>query len=129
MNTLWFVLAALVIGLATGRLIGAGLAFTHGRTRDDLIAGALGSLLTAVPVHLIGPTGYRETLPALLIGVSAALLATWLRRMATWKKEPLFSLMTPVVEVSPEQSRHDMLTTSEGTKLLLSSGRLVLDER
>jgi hypothetical protein len=129
MTTLSFVLAALLIGLATGKLAGAGLAFTHGRTRDDLVAGLLGSLVVAVPLHLIGPAGYREPLPALLVGLSAALLATWLRRIMTWKQEPLRPLTEDSAEVSQEVFRHDMLTTAEGTGLLLSGGRLVLAER
>jgi uncharacterized membrane protein YeaQ/YmgE (transglycosylase-associated protein family) len=127
-NTILFVLLVLVIGLVTGRLIGAGLAFTHGRTRDDLIAGVIGAAVGAVPMHFFGPAGYRESLPALLIGVSAAMVATWSTRVASWKKEPIRSLMDGRPEPTHDHHRHDMLTTSEGSRLLLSGGRLTMEE-
>ncbi len=128
MNTLLFVLLVLVVGLATGKLIGAGLAFTHGRTRHDLIAGVVGAIIGAVPVHFVGPAGYREPLPAVLIGLSAAMLATWLRRVAIWKKEPIRSVTDVAPEDANDRHGHDLLTTAEGSRLLLSGGRLTVEE-
>jgi uncharacterized membrane protein YeaQ/YmgE (transglycosylase-associated protein family) len=127
-NAILFVVLALVVGLATGKLIGAGLAFTHGRTRDDLIAGVVGAIIGAVPLHFFGPPGYREPLPALLIGLSAAMVATWSVRVFNWKKEPLRWSMDAIPEPIHDHHRHDMLTTSEGSRLLLSGGRLTLEE-
>lgn len=128
MNTILFVLAVLGVGLATGKLIGAGLAFTNGRPRDDLVAGLLGAVVVALPLRLFGPAGYREPLPALLIGLSAAMLATWLQRIVMWKKEPIRRDTDASLDVSQEYYRHDMLTTAEGTKLLLSGGRLIVGQ-
>jgi hypothetical protein len=127
-NTILFVLLVLLVGLATGKVIGAGLAFTHGRTRHDLIAGVVGAIIGAVPVHFIGPAGYREPLPALLIGLSAALVATWMRRVVTWKKEPIRSLMHAAPEAASDRNEHDLLTTSEGSRLFLSGGRLTAED-
>ena len=129
MNTILFVLLVLVVGLATGTIVGAGLTFTRGRTRDDLVAGLVGAIVGAVPLRLIGPAGYREALPALLVGLSAAMLATWLRRIVMWKKEPIRPITDTGPEVSEDRHRHDMLTTAEGTRLLLSGGRLIAAER
>jgi hypothetical protein len=79
-------------------------------------------------VHFIGPAGYREPLPALLIGVCGALLATWLRRIATWKKEPIRGVTDTAHEATDDRHQHDMLTTAEGTRLLLTGGRLTVQE-
>lgn len=128
MNIFAFVLATLLIGLATGALVGAGLAFTHGRTRADLVAGLLGSIVGAVPLHVLGPAGYREPLPALLVGVSAAILATWLQRIVTWEKKPLQPYAQESAEINGEQHGHSMMTTAEGTRFLLGGGRLRIDE-
>ena len=127
MNTILFVVLVLVVGLTTGRLVGAALAFTRSRTRYDLLAGLLGAIAGAVPVHLIGPAGYREPLTALLIGLSAAILATWLRRIVAWKQEPYRRVAEDAAESSQPRHRHDMLTTAEGTTLLLKGGRLSVE--
>src|SRR3954453_9867144 len=103
MNTIVWVLALLLLGLATGKLTGAGLAFTHGRTRYDLWAGLLGAAITAVPLRLLGLTGYSSALPTLLIGVGAAMLATWLTRMAMWPPEPVLQREGPSPDVSATQ--------------------------
>lgn len=128
MNIFTFVLATLVIGLATGKLVGAGLAFTRGSTRADLVAGLLGSIVGAVPLHQLGSRGYREPLPALLIGLSLAMLATWLQRIVTWKKEPVQPPAVEGAELTRERHRHGMMTTAEGTRFLLAGGRLTIDE-
>lgn len=128
MNAILFVLVALLVGLATGKLVGAGLTFTHGRPRDDLVAGLVGAIVGALPLHFLGPAGYREALPALLIGLSAAMLATWLRRIATWKKEPIWRTQNDAPDPSQDHYPRDLLTTAEGSKLLLSRGRLALEE-
>ena len=128
MSTILFVSLVLVVGLTTGWLIGAALAFTGSRTRYDLIAGTLGAIVVAVPVHAMGPAAYRQPLSALLIGVSAAILATWLRRIVAWKQEPLPRVANELAESSPPRHRHEMLTTSEGTTLLLKSGRLSVED-
>lgn len=123
MSLFAFFLALLPIGLVTGWAVGAGLSFTGGRRRVDLFAGLSGAILVALPLHLLGPPGYRETLPALIVGVSAAMFTTWLTRIRTWKPEP--SLRTADdAKSSREQLTHDVMTTAEGTTLLLSGGKL-----
>ena len=119
-----FFLALLPIGLVTGWAVGAGLSFTGGRRRVDLVAGLSGAMLVALPLHLLGPPGYRETLPALIVGVSAAMFATWLTRVLTWKPEPLLRMPGDAPKPSHEYLPHDVMTTSEGTALLLSGGKL-----
>lgn len=128
MSTILFVFLVLVLGLTVGWLIGAALAFTGSRTRYDLIAGVLGAIVVAVPVHAMAPAAYGQPLSASLIGVSAAMLATWLRRIVAWKQEPLPRAAKDPVDSTPPRHRHDMLTTSEGTTLLLKSGRLTIDD-
>jgi uncharacterized membrane protein YeaQ/YmgE (transglycosylase-associated protein family) len=124
MNSIVWLLALLLLGLATGRIVGAGLAFTGGRARYDLTAGLLGALVIGVPLRLLGLTGYSAALPSLIVGVSAAMLATWLTRIFTWKPEPV---LRPEIEPLKEgrlHRAHDLMTTSGGTRLLLSAGRL-----
>ena len=123
MNPVAFFLALLAIGLATGWMVGMGLAFTGGRRRVDLFAGLFGAILVALPLHVLGPRGYRETLPALIVGVSAAMFATWLTRILTWKQEPVIRTADDVTS-SGEQLTHDVMTTAEGTALILSGGHL-----
>ena len=128
MSPFVFFLALLPIGLVTGWAVGAGLSFTGGRRRVDLVAGLLGAIVVALPLHLLGPRGYSETLPALIVGVSAAMFSTWLTRIRTWKPEP--SLPTADdARPSREQSTHDVMTTAEGTALLLSGGKLSMPDR
>jgi hypothetical protein len=117
MNTIVFFLALLLTGLTAGWMVGGGLSFTGGRRHIDLIAGLSGAILVGLPLHLLGPPGYRETLPALLVGLSAAMLATWLVRIRTWKPDD-------TSKVSHERLTHDVMTTAEGTALLLSRGKL-----
>ena len=124
MSPFAFVLTLLPIGLVTGWAVGAGLSFTGGRRRVDLVAGLSGAILVALPLHLLGPPGYRETLPALLVGLSAAMLATWLTRIRTWKPEPVLRMADAAPKPSRDYLTHDVMTTAEGTALLLSGGKL-----
>ena len=87
MNTIVWVLALLSLGLATGKITGAGMAFTRGRTTYDLAAGLLGAVIAGVPLRLAGLSGYSASLPTLLVGVGAAMLATWLTRVVTYVSE------------------------------------------
>jgi len=98
MNTMAWLLALLVLGLATGKIIGMGIPFTGGRTRTDLLAGLLGAFIVAVPLRLSGLRGYSAELPTLIVGVSAAMLATWMTRMLTWKAEPVPGLVEPAAQ-------------------------------
>jgi hypothetical protein len=123
-NPIVFFLALLLTGLATGWIVGAGLSFTGGRKRIDLVAGLAGAVLTGLPLHSLGPPGYREAVPALVVGASAAMLATWLTRIRTWKPEPVLRMPVSASTVSREQLTHDVMTTGEGTRLLLSGGKL-----
>jgi hypothetical protein len=123
-NRVVFGLALLLTALATGWVVGAGLAFTKGRRRIDLIAGLSGAVLVGLPLHFLGPPGYRETLPALIVGASAAMLATWLTRMLTWKPEPVLRMADDASRVSRALLTHDVMTTGEGTRVLLSGGKL-----
>jgi len=125
MNTIVWLLALALLGLATGKLIGMGLAFTGGRTSYDLVAGILGALVLAIPLRLSHLTGYSAALPTLIIGVSAAMLSTWLTRIVTWKADPVIRLEK---ESAPEGRVHlsqDLMTTAEGTRMLMRGGRLV----
>ena len=124
MSPFAFFLALLPIGLVTGWAVGAGLSFTGGRRRVDLFAGLSGCIVVALPLHLLGPPGYRETLPALIVGVSAAMFATWLTRILTWKPEPVLRMADDAPKRSHEYLTHDVMTTGEGTAQLLSGGKL-----
>jgi hypothetical protein len=125
MNTIVWVIALLLLGLTTGKVTGAGLAFTHGRTVNDLTAGLLGAAITAVPLRISGLPGYSEALPTLLIGVGAAMLATWVTRMLTWPPEPVLRPESGSLDGNDAQA-HDVMTTSDGTRLFITNGRLVV---
>ena len=114
MNTIVFFLVLLLTGLTAGWMVGAGLSFTGGRRRIDLVAGLSGAILVGLPLHLLGPPGYREALPALLVGLSAAILATWLVRIRTWKPEPHLRMPDDASTVSRALLTHDVMTTAEG---------------
>ena len=124
MSPFAFFLTLLPIGLVTGWAVGAGLTFTGGRRRVDLVAGLSGAILVALPLHFLGPPGYRETLPALIVAVSAAMFATWLTRILTWKPEPLLRMAGDAPTPSHEYLTHDVMTTAAGTALLLRGGKL-----
>jgi hypothetical protein len=125
MNTIMWFLALALLGIATGRIVGTGLTFTGGRASRDMVAGLLGALVVAVPLRLSGVTGYSDTLQTLIVGVTAAMLATWLTRIATWKTEPLVLTDKDRVQEEVPQLSSDVMTTGDGTRLFLSGGRLV----
>ena len=126
MNTIVWLVMLLVLGVVTGKVVGALTAFTRGPVVYDLLAGGLGALTGGVLMRAIGPASLRGLLLTLLIGVGAAFLATWLTRIATWPPEP--KLQRPE-DASPyagaEHQRHDVMTTGEATAILLTQGRLV----
>ena len=124
MNTMTWFLALALIGLVTGRAVGAGLAFTRGRTSIDLVAGLLGAAGIGIPLRLLGPSGVGAALPSLIAGMSGAILATWLTRVATWKAEPVLRPESAFSYAGPMQMPHDVMTTSEGTRYLLHGGEL-----
>ena len=121
MNTLLWVVLLLVLGLVTGRVVGALTAFTRGPAIYDLLAGGIGALVAGVLLRSIGPLSLRAPLLTLLSGVGAAFLATWLTRIATWAPEP--RLRRPD-DASPfagtAEQRHDVMTTGEATAMLLT---------
>jgi ABC-type xylose transport system permease subunit len=126
MNTLVWVVMLVVLGLVTGKVVGALTAFTHAPAVYDLLAGSLGAIAGGVLLRSIGPISFHAPLLTLLTGVGAAFLATWLTRIATWAPEP--TLQQPE-DASPyagtERQRHDVMTTGEATTFLLRHGRLV----
>jgi uncharacterized membrane protein YdcZ (DUF606 family) len=126
MNTIvWFVVL-LLLGFVTGKMTGAGLAFTRGRASYDLAGGVLGAIIVAVPLRWSGLTGYSAALPTLIMGVSAAMLAAWLIRVVTWAPEPRLCPVDDVPRPSNRLQTHDVMTTSDGTRLLMSTGKLVV---
>jgi uncharacterized membrane protein YeaQ/YmgE (transglycosylase-associated protein family) len=126
MNTMVWILALLLLGLATGKITGARMAFTRGRTTYDLAAGLLGAVLAGVPLRLAGPSGFSAPLPTLLVGVGAAILATWLTRIVTRQPEPVLRVADESSNTSNKRQTHDIMTTSDGTRLLISGGKLVV---
>ena len=126
MNAFVWVVVLLVLGVASGKIVGALTAFTRGPGVYDLLAGGLGAVISGVILRSIGPASFRAPLLTLLSGVGVALLATWLMRIATWAAEaPLRRPDDDPAYPADEQRSRDMMTTSEGTRLLLSQGRLV----
>jgi uncharacterized membrane protein YeaQ/YmgE (transglycosylase-associated protein family) len=128
MNTIVWILALPVLGLATGKITGAGMAFTRGRTIYDLVAGLLGAVITGVSLRLAGLSAYSEPLSTLLAGVGAAILATWVTRIVIWPAEPIPRAADASSNASNEQRTHDLMTTSEGTRIFIGTRRLVVPE-
>jgi len=119
MNTLAWLVLLLLLGLVTGRVVGALTAFTRGPAIYDLVAGGLGALAGGVLLRLIGPLSLRAPLLTLLAGVGTAFLASWLTRIVTWPPEP--PLRRPD-DASPfagsQRQPHDVMTTGEATAML-----------
>jgi hypothetical protein len=67
-------------------------------------------------------------LALLLVGVAAAMLVAWWARILSWKPEPA-PRVDATANARPEQLPHDVMTTGEGTRLLLSRGRLTVPDR
>jgi uncharacterized membrane protein YeaQ/YmgE (transglycosylase-associated protein family) len=126
MDTIMWVLTLVVLGVATGWIVGALLAFTQGRAIYDLAAGLLGALIAAVPLRLAGLPGYSAALPTLLVGVGAAMLATWLTRIVAWPAQPAPRPADDFSKARDAQPSRDFWTTSDGPRLLLRAGRLVV---
>lgn len=78
MNTLLWVVLLLVLGLVTGKVVGALTAFTRGPALYDLLAGGVGGLIGGILLRSIGPSSLGTPLLTLLTGVGAAFLASWL---------------------------------------------------
>ena len=121
MNTLTWLVLLLLVGLVTGKIVGALSAFTRGPALYDLVAGGLGALVGGLLLRSIGPLSLQGPLLTLLTGVGAAFLASWLTRIATWPAEP--PLRRPD-DASPfagsQQQPHDVMTTGEATAMLLT---------
>ena len=127
MNTLLSILLLLMLGLVTGKVVGALTAFTRGPALYDLLAGGLGALIGGGLLHWIGPLSLRTPLLTLVSGIGVAFLATWLTRIATWPAEP--PLRRPddaAARGFAAHQRHELMTTAEGSRLLLRQGHLVL---
>jgi len=61
-----------------------------------------------------------------LTGVGIAYLASWMRRIATSPAEPPASPPDHVsADAGADELRHELMTTSEGTRLLLRQGHLI----
>jgi len=126
MNTFVWILMLLLLGLVTGKIVGALTAFTRGPAVYDLLAGGMGALIGGVLLRLLGTPSFRAPLLTLLTGVGVAFLATWLTRIATWPAEPLLRRPEAVLsEGGAAQRRHELMTTAEGSKLLLKQGHLL----
>ena len=60
---------------------------------------------------------------------SAAMFSTWLTRMLTWKPEATPRTADDARPSRAQSSTHDVMTTAEGTALLLSGGKLSIRDR
>lgn len=126
MNTFAWIVMLIVLGLVTGSIVGALTAFTRGPAVYDLLAGGLGALTGGGLVRVIGPLSFRAPLLSLLTGVGVALLATWLTRIASWPAEPPLRRLEDVLSNGGDaQRRHELMTTAEGSRLLLKQGHLL----
>ena len=126
MNTFAWIVMLIVLGLVTGSIVGALTAFTRGPAVYDLLAGGLGALTGGGLVRVIGPLSFRAPLLSLLTGVGVALLATWLTRIASWPAEPPLRRLEDVLSDGGDtQRRHELMTTAEGSRLLLKQGHLL----
>src|SRR5690348_18301589 len=114
MNTIGWLIVLLVLGLATGKIVGVLSAFTRGPAVYDLVAGGAGALAGAGLLRLLGPESYRAPLVTILTGVGAAFLATWLTRLVTWPAEPpLHRPEAAAPDASTERLKHDLITAAE----------------
>jgi hypothetical protein len=126
MNMFLWIVLLLVLGLVTGGIVGALTAFTRGPAAYDLVAGGLGALIGGGLLRVVGPSSLRGPLLTLLTGIGVAFLATWLTRIATWPAEPPLRRPDeepPVGDTARRQ--HELMTTGEGSNLLLKQGHLL----
>ena len=126
MNTLLWIVMLLVLGLVTGKIVGLLTAFTRGPAVYDVLAGGLGAVTGGVLLRVVAPLSFHAPLLTLLTGVGAAFLATWLTRIATWPAEP--PLLRPddvSTDAVAAQRQHELMTTGEGSRLLLKQGHLL----
>lgn len=65
-------------------------------------------------------------LVTLLVGVAAAMLAAWLMRRGTRRAAQILRAEDDALKASRAPHMHDIMTTSDGTRLLLRAGRLVV---
>jgi hypothetical protein len=65
-------------------------------------------------------------LVTLLVGVAAAMLAAWLMRRGTRRAAQILRAEDDASKASIAPHTHDIMTTSDGTRLLLRAGRLVI---
>ena len=121
MNTLLWVVLLLVLGLVTGKVVGALTAFTRGPAIYDLLAGGVGGLIGGILLRSIGPSSLGTPLLTLLIGVGTAFLASWLTRIATWQEEPPLRRPDDALPFAGTAlQQHDVMTTGEATAMLLT---------
>jgi uncharacterized membrane protein YeaQ/YmgE (transglycosylase-associated protein family) len=122
----WFG-AVVLLGLVTGRVVGAVLAFTRGPVVYDLVSGVVGAVTGAVVLRFVGPASLHTPLLTLLTGVATAILAAWLTRIATWPPEPLLRRPDESAPlVTDEEQIHNLMTTGDGTRIFITQGRLVV---
>ncbi|HKW47891.1 MAG TPA: hypothetical protein VJN70_10610 [Gemmatimonadaceae bacterium] len=127
MNPLLWIFMLLLLGLATGKVVGALTAFTRGPALYDLLAGGLGALIGGGLLRWIGPLSLRAPPLPVLGGLGVAFLATWLTRIATWPAEPRLTRPDNLsAEGFAAHRPHELMTTAEGSRLLLKQGHLVM---
>jgi len=146
MNTLTWLVLLLLLGVVTGKVVGALTAFTRSPAIYDLVAGGLGALVGGVLMRSAGPHSLQAPLLTLLTGVGTAFLASWLTRIVTWPPEPPLRRpddaspfpgpqhqphdvmttgeATAMLRTHPHR-RHELMTDGEGAKLLLKKGQLL----
>lgn len=121
MNTLVWLGLLLLLGLVTGKMVGALTAFTRGPAIYDLLSGGLGALAGGVLLRSTGPLSVQGPLLTLLTGVGAAFLASWLTRIVTWPPEPQLRRPDDAAPFAGSQRRpHDVMTTGEATAMVLT---------
>ena len=65
-------------------------------------------------------------LVTLLVGIGAAILAAWLMGRSTRRAAQIRQAEDDASSASTAAHMHDLMTTSDGTRLLLRAGRLVV---
>lgn len=126
MNTFVWVVILLLLGVVAGKIVGALTAFTRGPAVFDIVTGGVAALIVGVALRSFGSPSFRAPVLSLLAAVDAALLTTWLMRIAVWPPEPTLQRPDDASPYAgPQRRRHDVMTTGEATAILLTQGRLV----